>query len=115
MKERKPPKSLASPARSLGESKDRNGARPARPVNTIIEGVIDVGYGNKLFIRGEGGGLSWVAGQPMQCVGESKWVWTSTTSLQLITFKLLLNDQVWAVGDKATALPGKTTTLTPAF
>src|SRR4030095_613806 len=35
---------------------------------TILEAKIDVGYGNTLFIRGEGPGLSWAQGTPMTCM-----------------------------------------------
>src|SRR5678809_950230 len=65
-----------------------------RPVTTI-EAKIDIGFGNNLFVRGEGAGLSWDHGLPLTCVDGRTWRWSGAVSDKL-TFKLLLNDQVWA-------------------
>ncbi len=50
---------------------------PASPVPAIVEANVDVGFGNTLFIRGEGPGLSWEHGTPMRCAGASTWEWSS--------------------------------------
>ena len=88
-------------------------ATPARPV-TVIEAKIDVGFGNQLFVRGQGAGLSWERGTPLTCVGPDTWRWTveATDRLQ---FKLLLNDRVWAKGEDVVVPPGKQVELKPAF
>ncbi len=90
---------------------------PSRAEETVttIEARIDVGLGNRLFIRGEGNGLSWEKGEPLQCVDGSTWVWSTTCSLDKLVFKLVLNDQVWAQGDNVTAPAGKRTEVAPAF
>ncbi len=85
------------------------------PARTRIEAIIDVGFGNHLHIRGQGPGLNWDQGTPMQCVDGVKWVWTSPGANQAIAFKVLLNDQVWAHGDNAMASPGQTLQITPVF
>lgn len=85
------------------------------PGVTTIAALVDVGWGNELFIRGRGQGLSWEKGQRLRCLDASTWVWTSTRATEKVTFKLLLNDQVWSRGHDLTAVPGQRLEVTPAF
>lgn len=82
---------------------------------TQVEATIDVGWGNTLFIRGEGAGLSWDKGTPMACVDASSWVWLTTAALTRVRFKLLINDELWAGGDDQTVEPGSRIAVEPAF
>jgi hypothetical protein len=79
-----------------------------------IEAKIDVGFGNALFVRGEGRGLSWERGQPLVCVDGSTWKFT-TEAEQKMEFKLLLNDSVWSKGENLTAAPGQRVEVAPSF
>jgi hypothetical protein len=79
-----------------------------------IEAKIDVGFGNKLYLRGEGHGLSWDQGIPLKCVDKSTWKWSGEASEKL-QFKLLLNDAVWAKGENLVAVPGQRIQVSPAF
>ena len=51
-----------------------------------------IGIGNRLFIRGEGPGLSWDKGVPLQFVSIGKWRWETNDATAPIRFKLLKND-----------------------
>jgi hypothetical protein len=84
----------------------------AKPVT--IEAKIDVGFGNTLYLRGEGLGLSWTQGVPLTCVDGSTWKWSGETKEQL-KFKLLINDQVWSQGEDLVATPGQKVEISPAF
>jgi len=53
-----------------------------------------IGIGNKLFIRGDGPGLSWESGVPMQFVSIGKWRWDTDAATETITLKLYKNDDV---------------------
>jgi hypothetical protein len=53
-----------------------------------------IGIGNKLFIRGEGPGLSWEKGVPLQFVSIGKWRWETADADRPVTFKLFKNDEV---------------------
>lgn len=86
----------------------------ATPVETTIEAKIDVGFGNRLFVRGQGAGLSWEQGTPLTCVDGKTWRWTGSAQEKL-TFKLLLNDAIWAKGEDVVVAPGKRAEITPAF
>lgn len=88
---------------------------PAEPIVTTITARIDVGFGNALYIRGEGPGLSWDKGVPLNCVGADIWQWTVTEAARPIAFKLLVNDLTWSTGPDFTVAAGTTTTLKPEF
>jgi hypothetical protein len=81
---------------------------------TTIEAKIDVGFGNNLFLRGQGAGLSWDRGIPLTCIDGKTWQWSAAANDKL-TFKLLLNDTVWAKGADLVATPGQKVEVAPAF
>jgi len=87
----------------------KNGAK-----TVTIEAKIDVGFGNTVYLRGEGRGLSWDRGIPLACVDGSTWKWSAETDEKL-KFKLLLNDTVWAQGEDLVIAPGQKLEVAPAF
>jgi hypothetical protein len=82
---------------------------------TAISARIDVGFGNALYIRGEGPGLTWNKGLPLKNTGADEWTITLPKSTRPIVFKFLLNDETWSTGVDFTAEPGTAVTLSPAF
>ena len=101
-------------ATKADEARKAAAATPAAPLTRVMA-YIDVGPGNTLFVRGEGPGLSWEAGVPMQWIGEGCWSWSAESAGQDITFKVLINDQHWSGGDNLKVAPGDTAAFTPAF
>jgi len=87
----------------------RNGSK-----SVTIKVKVDVGFGNTLYLRGEGHGLSWSQGIPLTCVDGSTWTWSGETDGKL-KFKLLINDAIWAKGDDLVATPGEKVEVAPAF
>ena len=79
-----------------------------------IEAKIDVGFGNRLYLRGQGEGLSWDRGTPLECVDSQTWR-LIVASKDRLQFKLLINDSVWAKGEDVVVAPGKRVELVPAF
>jgi hypothetical protein len=75
-----------------------------------------IGIGNRLFIRGEGPGLTWEKGVPLQFVSIGKWRWETTETTATVTFKLYKNDTVecTALGEQTIA-PGHLTEVTASF
>ena len=57
-----------------------------------------IGIGNKLFLRGEGPGLSWDKGVPLQFVSIGKWRWETPDAVAPIRARLYKNDQIECVG-----------------
>lgn len=90
-------------------------ATPAKPVVTVITAKIDIGFGNILYLRGEGAGLSWDVGLPLDCVKDDQWSISLPETSKPILFKFLINDLTWSAGPDYVAEPGKKATLIPTF
>ncbi len=92
-------------------------AKPAapRPSLTTITAQVDVGFGNTLYIRGAGGGLSWTVGVPMSCVAADLWRISLDAARQDIAFKVLVNDLSWSAGADYSAAAGSNVTVRPSF
>ena len=87
----------------------------AFPSSTRVEAKVEVGWGNTLYIRGEGDGLSWDKGTPLACRDAASWQWSTPQAKGKIVFKLLLNDQVWASGADFVVEAGGQLVVTPVF
>ena len=85
------------------------------PTTTTIVALIDVGVGNTLSIRGQGPGLTWEKGIPLVCAAPSVWLWSTEQAREPIVFKLLINDEIWALGHDCSVSPGEWLELTPLF
>jgi hypothetical protein len=110
-----------TPATKTVKPVKKTTARPAvkktapKAVVTTISALVDVGFGNTLYLRGEGPGLNWEKGVPMNCLADDRWSLTIAESAQPIVFKFLLNDETWCAGDDLIAAPGKAASFTPEF
>ena len=93
------------------------GIRPVavKPLLTVITAEIDIGFGNTLYVRGEGAGLSWDRGLLLDCVSDEVWSIKLGESTRPILFKFLVNDLSWSTGDDYVATPGETVSLVPVF
>ena len=74
-----------------------------------------IGIGNKLFIRGDGPGLSWDKGVPMQFVSIGKWGWATDDATAPIACKLYKNDETAALSGEIFLEPGKHVEITAIF
>jgi hypothetical protein len=57
-----------------------------------------IGIGNKLYVRGDGPGLSWDKGVPLQFVSIGKWRWETPDATAPVRVKLYKNDQLECQG-----------------
>jgi hypothetical protein len=89
--------------------------KTGEPPVTFITAQIDIGFGNLLFVRGAGPGLSWDRGLAMECVGPGLWTASVKNASAPVTFKVLVNDLSWSSGDDFIAAPGQSVTITPSF
>jgi len=90
-------------------------AAPSSLATTKIVAQIDVGFGNTLYIRGEGPGLSWEKGVPLDCVADDQWTLSLSETSRPVVFKFLINDLTWSLGEDYVAQPGSSVTLAPTF
>ena len=75
-----------------------------------------IGIGNRLFIRGEGPGLSWEKGVPLQFVSIGKWRWETGNAAAPVKFKLYKNDDTECAALGTQSLdPGQQQEVTAAF
>lgn len=111
----KTPKAPAKKAAAVAVAAPAVKAVPSTKVATRIVANIDVGFGNTLYIRGEGPGLNWEKGVPLDCVADDQWSLTLSETARPVVFKFLINDLTWSVGDDYLVQPGSTVEFTPAF
>jgi uncharacterized protein YoxC len=75
-----------------------------------------IGIGNRLFIRGEGPGLSWEKGVPLSFVSIGKWRWETNEASAPVRFRLYKNDETECAGlGERTVAPGAQQELTASF
>ncbi|HWL17938.1 MAG TPA: hypothetical protein VNR00_20165, partial [Opitutus sp.] len=74
-----------------------------------------IGIGNRLFIRGDGPGLSWDKGLPLQFISIGKWRWETSDPAGPIRFKLLKNDETESSLGSLTLEPGHQQEVTVKF
>jgi hypothetical protein len=75
-----------------------------------------IGIGNRLFIRGDGPGLSPDKGIPLQFVSIGKWRWETTEAGAAVRVRLYKNDEIECVGlGEITLDPGQQTEVTANF
>ncbi|MBO2448816.1 alpha amylase C-terminal domain-containing protein [Actinomadura barringtoniae] len=93
------------------------GTTPPPTTTTTVYVHKDVGWGNRITIRGSVAPLSWSTGK--DCVNQSAALWKCTidgipsgTSLE---YKPLINDTTWSTGANFTTTAGQTTDIYPTF
>ncbi len=85
------------------------------PPATFISARADIGFGNHLYIRGEGPGLSWDHGLALDCAAADLWSATIKGATSAVTFKVLVNDLSWSTGNDYVVEPGQSVTVVPSF
>lgn len=103
----------AAPVKKAAPAKKKAGPSPAPA--TFITAKVNIGFGNHLYVRGEGPGLSWDHGIAMDCTGSDLWTATIKGATIPVLFKVLINDVTWSKGNDFVAEPGQSVTIVPTF
>ena len=90
-------------------------AKKSAAGKTKVTAKVDVGWGNSLFVRGDGPGLSWDEGVLMECSNSNSWLWETSSAKADFTVKFLINDDHWSSGDNLEVKAGKSQTTIPEF
>ncbi|MDP2138980.1 MAG: hypothetical protein Q8J74_14105 [Candidatus Didemnitutus sp.] len=112
---------IPAAAEEVGDSNGDSEPAPAPESSTSSDGATRllatayIGIGNKLFIRGDGPGLGWDKGVPMQFVSIGKWGWSSQDATGPVRCKLYKNDEVADLTGEIVLEPGRHTDLTALF
>jgi chemotaxis protein histidine kinase CheA len=111
--------SAAAPDDESAAPADASGSKPESSTSsdgaTRLLVTAYIGIGNKLFIRGDGPGLSWDKGVPMQFVSIGKWGWASHEATAPMRCKLYKNDESAALSGEVALEPGKHVEVTALF
>lgn len=92
--------------------------RPARTKANaaVFTASILIGIGNKPFLRGSAGGLSWQAGVPMDFEAIGKWRWVAPADLDgPVEIQIYRNDEDPDRNGRHTLEPGQKLEVTPIF
>ncbi|HEX9783793.1 MAG TPA: hypothetical protein VGA56_13800 [Opitutaceae bacterium] len=82
---------------------------------TSVVATAYIGIGNKLYVRGEGPGLDWERGVPMQFLAIGKWGWTTTDAGGPVTCRIFRNDETPMLDADVVISPGEKAEITPQF
>jgi hypothetical protein len=82
---------------------------------TVVAARVDIGFGNILYVRGTGPGLSWDAGTPMINAGSDLWTIDLIGARGPVYCKFLINDEKWSAGPDYVIEPGAQLEVTPLF
>ena len=74
-----------------------------------------IGIGHKPFLRGEGPGLSWDEGVPMNFIEIGKWAWSPPRKNAALTVQLYRNDDDPDKSGKIEVKAGEKIEITPDF
>ncbi|MDR1232868.1 MAG: hypothetical protein LBJ75_01210, partial [Puniceicoccales bacterium] len=82
----------------------------------LVIAKANIGFGNRLYIRGDGCELSWDKGMAMKYMNDDLWQWEykDAPSKTNFEFKVLINDEIWSTGENYTA-SNKNNKICPAF
>ena len=110
-----PAKKTVAPVKKAASPAKKQPTVTSEPPATFISAKIDIGFGNHLYIRGEGPGLTWDHGLAMDCVGTGLWTAAINNASLPVTFKVLVNDLTWSTGNDFVVEPGQGITIVPTF
>ena len=108
------PNPPTKPARTTRRALEAAVAAPVG-LKTSISVKADVGFGNQVFLRGEGADLNWDKGILAACSASDLWTVTLPGLSGSARFKVLVNDSVWNVGEDYAVNPGQCITIEPRF
>ena len=107
-----PAKKMAKKAVKKSAAKKAGSSKSSK---TVVEAIVDVGFGNLLYIRGDAPGLSWETGVPMDCAGAESWSISMSDVNSSFEYKVLINDIHWESGSNNIASAGSTSSTNPTF
>jgi hypothetical protein len=82
---------------------------------TSVVANVMIGIGNKPYLRGEGPGLSWDEGVPMNFIEIGKWAWSPSRKNASLTVQLYRNDNDPDQSGKIEVKAGEKIEITPDF
>lgn len=94
---------------------NKSAANASLDGRTRLTVVSYIGIGNKLHIRGEGAGLNWSKGIPLQFVSIGRWRWETDKATEPVACRIYKNDKLEAPVGALTLLPGTEQEISVSF
>jgi hypothetical protein len=94
---------------------DKSPFHDKKKVKTKVVIKYDCGFGNSLYIRGTGPGLSWEHGLQLKNHRPDEWVWETEAPFTRCEFKIILNDKQYEIGDNHMLIAGSAIQYSPKF
>ena len=94
---------------------DKESPRKLNTGSTSVVANVMIGIGNKPYLRGEGPGLSWDEGVPMNFIEIGKWSWSPPQKNASLTVQLYRNDEDPDQSGKIKVKAGEKIEITPNF
>lgn len=83
---------------------------------TRIVVQVEEDFPSELYLRGEGvSGLSWEKGVHMKHERPEEWIFETDEPFSTGSFKVLVNDQTYELGENHTLYPGASIRINPKF
>jgi len=114
LQETDPSDSSGSSISSL-ENKEISVPKTSSTGTTSVVANVMIGIGNKPYLRGEGPGLNWDEGVPMNFIEIGKWAWSPSRKNASLTVQLFRNDNDPDQSGKIEVKAGEKIEITPQF
>ncbi len=99
---------------SKPEEKEDVPKKSSTGTTSVVANVM-IGIGNKPFLRGEGPGLNWDEGVPMNFIEIGKWAWSPPRKNASLTVQVFRNDNDPDQSGKIEVKAGEKIEITPKF
>jgi len=99
----------------LPPEENKPAANPAADGRTRLTVISYIGIGNKLHLRGDGPGLSWTKGVPLQFVSIGRWRWETDAASAPVVCRIYKNDKLEAPIGPLTLAPGTEQEISATF
>jgi hypothetical protein len=106
------PKNFTTP---LADKEEPNQPKISQTGTTSVVANVMIGIGNKPYLRGEGPGLNWDEGVPMNFIEIGKWAWSPPRKNASLTVQLYRNDNDPDKSGKIQIKAGEKIEITPDF
>lgn len=110
-----PASTAAVPSKKASAKTDAKKMAAKSSAKTQVVAKVDIGWGNSLYVRGSGGGLSWDKGLVLKNNGADEWSIALSAAKGKIELKFLINDECWAAGENHVVTAGDKLVTTPHF
>ena len=97
------------------KKKEETSPKKSSTGTTSVVANVMIGIGNKPYLRGEGPGLSWDEGVPMNFIEIGKWAWSPSRKNASLTVQLYRNDNDPDQSGKIDVQAGEKIEITPDF